>query len=101
MEDYHDLRELQQINATQVGFHGAIMGIKIQYKIAKDLDNLAMAITVEKYVLSKMTNTIKKLTGTNKIITEQVETLTKTNAQLIENNGKQQKLSGKETVGND
>ena len=41
------------------------MGIKIQDEIAKDLENLAMAITVEKYVLSKMTNTIKKRTVTN------------------------------------
>ena len=46
--DYHDLREIQFINATQAGFHGAIMSIIMQGDILKALDNLAMGTTTEK-----------------------------------------------------
>ena len=36
-EEYHDLRELQQINATQEGFYGANKDIAIQDDTTKEL----------------------------------------------------------------
>ena len=41
-EEYHGLRKLQCINATQAVFHGANMTITTQYNISKALDNLDM-----------------------------------------------------------
>ena len=59
-KDYHDLRELQRINTTQVGFCGANMAIKMQYYIYEALDNLSMT-TTSKNVLTQINSTIKHL----------------------------------------
>ena len=44
---YHDLCEIQPINATQVGFNGANMAIIMQKDISVELENLYMATTSE------------------------------------------------------
>ena len=44
-EEYNNPRELQHINATQTGFHGANMAITMQYEIVEALENLAIATT--------------------------------------------------------
>ena len=41
-EEYHDLQELQKINATQAGLHRANMWIIIKENITKALENLTM-----------------------------------------------------------
>ena len=60
-EEYHDLRELQYINATQEGVHAANKSITMQIKITESLYNLAMATTSEKDVLTQLTSSIKHL----------------------------------------
>ena len=87
-------------NATQAGFCGANMAIKMQDNIYEALDNLAMAATEEKDVLSQLTSNIKYLSGTNKILTDQVKTLTETNVRLMSNGVQHQQHSGKATTGN-
>ena len=51
----------------------------MQDNITEVLDNFYMATTLEKYVLTHITNTIKPLAETNKILTEKINTLTATN----------------------
>ena len=46
----------------------------MKHNITYTQDNLTMVTTLEKYVLSQLTITIKDLADTNKIITEQVRT---------------------------
>ena len=46
-EDYHDLRKLQNISATQADFHGSNMATTIQDEISEALENMAMAATLE------------------------------------------------------
>ena len=45
MEEYHNPHKLKLVNATQAGFHGANITIKIKYKIYNSLDNLETAPT--------------------------------------------------------
>ena len=61
VEEYPDIHELQHINATQAGLHGSKMDITMQYDIFKALENLAIATTTEKYLLTQITSTIKQL----------------------------------------
>ena len=54
-----------------------------------------------KYVLTKITTTIKHLPETNKILTEKIRTLTGTNARLTSNGGHQEKQGGQANMGNE
>ena len=85
LEEHHDLYELKCVNANQVGFHGVNISIKIQYDINKELENLSMATTSGKYLLTQIISTIKQLAETDKNLTDQIKTLTATNARLTSN----------------
>ena len=65
VEEYHAIRQIKRINTNQAGFHGSNMDIKIQDGINGALENLTMAKTPEKYVLTQLTRTIKQLAETN------------------------------------
>ena len=82
MEEYHNIRELQLINATHAGFGGANMVIRTQDKISEALNNLTIYTASEKYVITQITSIIKQLEETNKILTDQLKTLIATNVCL-------------------
>ena len=84
-EECHDLRKLKCINTSQVDFHNSNTDITMQGNISEALDNLAMATTSEKNVLTQLTSTIKQLAETNKTLTDQIKTLTAKNVRLAEN----------------
>ena len=52
------------------------MEITMQEEISEALDNLKMATTEEKFILSQMTITMKQMSDTNNILTYQLNTLT-------------------------
>ena len=73
------------------------MSITMQYNISQALENLAMATTAEKDVLSQMTKTTN-IKQTSKILTDQVKELTATNAHLISNGEQHKKFSAQATT---
>ena len=77
------------------------MAIKMQYEIAKALDNLTMATTTEKDVLTQITITIKNLKETKKILMDQINTMMAKITRLIANGEHQQKQGGQENIVND
>ena len=99
-EEYYDIRELQHINSTQAGFYGANMDITMQDGISEAWENLDIATTLEKYVLTHITRTTKQLEEKNNILTDQINTLTATNVCLTSNGRNQQKKGGHATTGN-
>ena len=69
------------------------MAITMQDDIVNSLENLSMATTSEKDVLTHITNTIKHLEETYKILTDKIKTLMAKNLRLTEN-GRYQKKQG-------
>ena len=78
-DDYNDLRELQRINSTQAGCYGSNMDITMKDDIFEALENLAIATTPERDLLTQITRTTKQLAENNNILTDQINTLTATN----------------------
>ena len=78
-DEYNDLRKLQHINSNQAGFYGSNMDITMQDDIFEALDNLAMATTSERDLLTQITRTTKQLVETKNILTDQINNLTATN----------------------
>jgi len=80
--EYHDLREQQKLNSTQVGFHSANAAME-QVQIVSALDNLALAATTDRDIVAKLTAITTELAATNKSLTEQIKQLLATNAALV------------------
>ena len=73
----------------------------MQYDISKALENLAIVTTIEEYLLTQITSTIKQLGKTNNILIDKIKTLTATNERLTENGEHHQKQGGHATTVND
>ena len=77
--EYHDLKEQQKVNTSQANFHTA----NAVMDISTALDNLALAATTDRDIVSQLTSTNQQLTATNKMLTEQLSAAIATNAQLV------------------
>jgi hypothetical protein len=83
--EYHDMKEQQKVNHSQNNFHGA----NAVTDISTALDNLAMAATTDRDIVSQLTESNKQLTETNKILIEQLRTSIEANNALTKKLGHQ------------
>jgi hypothetical protein len=81
--EYHDMKEQQKVNHSQNNFHGA----NAVTVISMALDNLALAATTDRDIVSQLTESNKQLTETNKLLIEQLRTSIEANNVLIKKMG--------------
>jgi hypothetical protein len=67
--EYNDLKEQQKLNTNQNNFHGANSAIDLTTAI----DSLAMAVTTDREVMSRLTQTNQQLVKTNKQLSAQLQ----------------------------
>jgi hypothetical protein len=81
--EYHDMKEQQKGNHSHNNFYGA----NAVTDISTALDNLAMAATTNRDIVSRITESNKQLTQTNKILIEQLRTSIEANTVLTKKLG--------------
>ena len=67
--EYHDLREQQEMNTMQVGYHSANAAVAHQApeqsRLTEALDNLALATSNDRDIVEQFTKKNPELTATN------------------------------------
>ena len=76
--EYHDLKEQQRVNNAQTNYHGA----NAVGDISAALDNLALAATSDREIVTQLVAANKQLTKTTEKLTEQLNTANEANARL-------------------
>jgi hypothetical protein len=80
---YHDLKEQQRLNVTQSNFHNANQAVELTADISTALDDLAMAATTDRDIVTQLTQANQALTATNRALTNQLQQALNTNATLV------------------
>jgi hypothetical protein len=77
--EYHDLKEQQKLNTSQVNFHGVNAAIDL----STALNNLAMAATMDRDIVEHLTRSNQQLTDTNKLLADQLKAALEVNNILM------------------
>ena len=91
--EYHDLREQQDMNTMQVGYHSAnaVMHQAPEHNRLTDaLDNLALATSNDRDIIAQLTRANAELTATNQKLVSQMAEAVKSLKILMENDVKRE-----------